>query len=136
MEKHIQLAGILNIVYRSVLIFVALILFLIAACFRGFFEMIVRMTSADVRDIPPALIDIIPAILVIVAVCMSALSVLAIVAAAGMLAKRKWGRVLMLVVSFFNLLRIPVGTLLGAYTIWVLLNDETIKLFEAPRTAA
>jgi hypothetical protein len=135
MEKHIQLAGILNIVYRSVLILVALLLLLIAACFRGFFEMVVRLTSADVRDFPPGLIDIVPAVLVIVAVLMSAVSVVAIVAAAGMLGKRKWGRVLMLVVSFFNLLRIPVGTLLGGYTIWVLLNDETIRIFDAPRTA-
>jgi hypothetical protein len=133
MEKHIQLAGILNIVYRSVLIFVALLLLLVAACFREFFDMVVNLTSADVRDIPPGLIDIIPAILVVVAVLMSAMSVVSIVAAAGMLGKRKWGRVLMLVVSFFNLLRVPVGTILGGYTIWVLLNDETIKIFDAPR---
>jgi hypothetical protein len=136
MEKHIQLAGILNIVYRSVLILVALLLLLIAACFRGFFEMIVRLTDADVHAIPPGVIDIVPAILVVVAICMSAVSIVGIVAAAGVLGKRKWGRVLMLVVSFFNLLRIPVGTLLGGYTIWVLLNDETIKLFDSPRTTA
>jgi hypothetical protein len=41
----------------------------------------------------------------------------------------------MLVISFFNLLRIPVGTLLGGYSIWVLLNDETIRLFDASRTS-
>ena len=35
----------------------------------------------------------------------------------------------MLVMSFFNLIRIPLGTILGVYSIWVLLNDETIRLF-------
>jgi hypothetical protein len=39
----------------------------------------------------------------------------------------------MLVISFFNLLRVPLGTILGGYSIWVLLNDETIRLFDAPR---
>jgi hypothetical protein len=65
---------------------------------------------------------------------MFVVSVAGIVAAAGVLGRRRWGRVLMLVISFFNLLRVPLGTILGGYSIWVLLNDETIKLFDAPRT--
>jgi hypothetical protein len=38
-------------------------------------------------------------------------------------------RILVLVVSFFNLLHVPLGTLLGVYSLWVLLNDETIRQF-------
>jgi hypothetical protein len=43
--------------------------------------------------------------------------------------KKEWGRITMLVISFFNLIHIPLGTVLGVYSIWVLLNDETIRLF-------
>jgi hypothetical protein len=136
MEKHIQLVGILNIVYRSLVIFAALILFVIAAGFRHFIEMLVRLGPVDMRDFPSELLDIIPAILVVVALIMSVVSIVGIVAAAGVLGRKRWGRVLMLVVSFLNLLRVPVGTLLGGYSIWVLLNDETIRLFDAPRTGA
>lgn len=132
MEKHIQLVGILNIVYRSLLIFAALILFVIAAGFHHFVDMIFRLGPVDMHEFPSELFDIIPAILVVVALIMSVVSVVGIVAAAGVLGKRRWGRVLMLAVSFLNLLRVPVGTLLGGYSIWVLLNDETIRLFDAP----
>ncbi len=134
MEKHIQLVGILNIVYRSFLLLVALILFVIAAGFRQFIDWLLGLGAADIHDIPPPVLDIIPIIICIVALCMLVLSVAGIIAGAGVLGKRPWGRVMMLVISFFNLIRVPLGTLLGGYSIWVLLNDETIRVFEAHRS--
>jgi hypothetical protein len=136
MEKHIQLVGILNIAYRSMLVLVSLFLLVVAAGFRRFFDMILRLGSIDIHEVPYELIDIVPVVLLVVALLMLVVSVAGIVAAAGVLARRPWGRVLMLVISFFNLLRIPLGTILGGYSIWVLLNDETIRLFDAPRTSA
>jgi hypothetical protein len=134
MEKHIQLVGILNIVYRSALLLLSLVLFFIAAVFNRFMEMIIRLSAADIREVPTELLDIVPVILVVVAFLMFIVSAVGIIAGIGVLGKKRWGRILMLVVSFFNLLRIPLGTILGGYSIWVLLNDETIRLFDAPRT--
>jgi hypothetical protein len=134
MEKHIQLVGILNIVYRSALLLLSLVLFFIAAVFNRFMDMIIRLSAADIREIPAEILDIVPLVLVVVAFLMFIVSTVGIVAGIGVLGRKRWGRILMLVVSFFNLLRIPVGTILGGYSIWVLLNDETIRLFEAPRT--
>ena len=134
MEKHIQLVGILNIAYRSLLILVSLFLLVIAAGFRRFFDMVVRLGSIDIHDVPYELLDIVPVVLVVIALLMFVVSVVGIVAGVGVLGRRPWGRVLMLVVSFFNLLRVPLGTVLGGYSIWVLLNDETIRLFDASRT--
>jgi hypothetical protein len=136
MEKHIQLVGILNIVYRSVLLLVSLLLLFIAAEFRQLFEMILSFGQVDIREIPPGIPEIIPLILCIVGLCMFVISVTGIIAGAGVLGRRPWGRILMLVISFFHLIRVPVGTILGGYSIWVLLNDETIKLFNAPRVSA
>ena len=133
MEKHIQLVGILNIAYRSLLMLVSLFLFVIASGFRRFFDMILRLGSIDIHDVPYELIDIVPVVLLVIALLMFVVSVAGIVAAVGVLGRRRWGRVLMLVISFFNLLRVPLGTILGGYSIWVLLNDETIRLFDAPR---
>jgi len=97
--------------------------------------MILRLGSIDIHDVPYELIDIVPVVLLVIALLMFVVSVAGIVAAVGVLGRRRWGRVLMLVISFFNLLRVPLGTLLGGYSIWVLLNDETIRLFDAPRAS-
>lgn len=54
-----------------------------------------------------------------------------IVGAAGLLKRRSWSRVMMMVVSAFNLIRFPLGTALGIYTIWVLIQDETKSILDA-----
>ena len=38
--------------------------------------------------------------------------------------------VLVLILSAIDLLNIPIGTALGIYTIWVLVQAETVVLFE------
>jgi hypothetical protein len=58
------------------------------------------------------------------------LSTLGLVGGIGLLAYKPWARYLVIVVSALGCLNIPIGTLRGVYTLWVLLQDETIKLFE------
>lgn len=43
--------------------------------------------------------------------------------------RRRWARILILVLGFLSLLAIPLGTALGAYTIWVLLKPEADEAF-------
>lgn len=52
-----------------------------------------------------------------------------IIAGIGLLKREEWGRILALVVSFFNLLSFPFGTALAIYSIVILLKQETIRLF-------
>ena len=51
---------------------------------------------------------------------------------AGVLIRRRHpaGRVLTLGLAVVNLLVLPFGTALGAYTLWILLTDEGRRLFE------
>ncbi len=42
----------------------------------------------------------------------------------GLLRTCRWARVLLLAVGVLNLINVPIGTLLGAYTLWVLWKDE------------
>jgi len=47
----------------------------------------------------------------------------------GMLRLRPWARILGIVVAVLNLIHVPVGTAIGIYGLWVLLNKETEPLF-------
>lgn len=52
-----------------------------------------------------------------------------IIGGIGLLKRKEWGRILVLVVSFFNLVNFPLGTALGVYSFIILLKDETVRLF-------
>lgn len=43
--------------------------------------------------------------------------------------RRRWARIVVLVLGFLNLLAVPIGTALGVYTIWVLLKPEADGYF-------
>ena len=58
------------------------------------------------------------------------LSIPAIVAGVGLIYRKSWSRILALVICALKLLNVPFGTALGAYGIWVLMQDETIELFK------
>jgi hypothetical protein len=58
------------------------------------------------------------------------LSTLGLVGGIGLLGFKPWARYIVIVVSALGCLNIPIGTLKGVYFLWVLLQDETVKLFE------
>jgi hypothetical protein len=131
MEKHVNLVGILNIVYRSLMIVGAFVLFFLAAIGGRIFEWLIRSGAIMPHEVPIELLDLIPPLLTLIGLLIFIVSTVAIVGAAGVLKHKEWGRMILLVVSFITLLRIPLGTALGAYSIWVLMNDETIRLFRS-----
>ncbi len=47
--------------------------------------------------------------------------VVGLIAGWGLLERRSWARVLLIVLAFLSLLHPPLGTALGIYTLWVLL---------------
>ncbi len=129
MEKHISLVGILNIVYSSLSLIGAFVLFAISIGFNYFFEIISRCDPHGMEDVPTEVLNIVPIILTVIGFVLLVFSLIGIVAAIGVIKKKEWGRITLLVLSFFHLIRIPLGTILGVYSIWTLLNDETIKIF-------
>ena len=125
MEKHIQLVGILNIVYRSFLLVIAGFLCLLTAWITHAIQMEIYHNS----DVPLEVINIIPLIICSIAAIMFIVSVVGILGGIGVLKRKEWGRIITLIVSILNLIHIPIGTALGAYSLWVLMNDESIKMF-------
>lgn len=49
---------------------------------------------------------------------------------------KEWSRILVIIVSFIDLINFPIGTAVGVYSLWVLLNDDSIKLFIKQPTQA
>jgi hypothetical protein len=47
-------------------------------------------------------------------------AVLALVAAYGLLNRRPWGRIVAIIAAILALIKFPLGTALGIYTLWVL----------------
>jgi hypothetical protein len=118
MKKHIELVGILQIVYHSVAIIWAVLVMIILAGGGLFAE-----------DRLPMAVMLVVAMVILALVIV--FSIPGIIGGWALLKMKPWGRILALVMGFLSLLEIPLGTALGIYTIWALMNDETIKLFEA-----
>ncbi|HLN21037.1 MAG TPA: hypothetical protein VK213_08105 [Bacteroidales bacterium] len=62
------------------------------------------------------------------------MSTLGMIGGIGLFAYKSWARYIVIVVSALGMLNIPIGTLKGVYFLWVLLQNETIKLFENKET--
>jgi len=52
-----------------------------------------------------------------------------VVAGYGLLRGKAWGRILALVVGFLGLVNFPLGTAIGIYTLWALLQDSASDYF-------
>jgi hypothetical protein len=55
---------------------------------------------------------------------------LGIIGGIGLFTYKPWARILVMIVSAINCLNIPIGTAKGVYSIWVLMQRETIAMFE------
>ncbi len=120
MKKHIELIGILHIVYHSIGLIIALIVMIVIA--GG------GLVSRDEIAIIVTL-----AVAMTISSMIIIFSVPGIIGGIGLLKMRPWARILILIMGFLALPEIPLGTALGIYTIWALMNDQTIKLFEQAR---
>jgi hypothetical protein len=63
------------------------------------------------------------------------LSLPGMLAGIGLLKMRPWARIIAIVVGVLHILSFPLGTALGIYTLWVLLNVETEALFRGQQLA-
>jgi hypothetical protein len=117
MNKHVTVVGCIQIGFSVLGLMGAVAIFVALSFARGFVEndevghMVLRFLSISL----PVLIGF--------------LSTLGLVGGIGLLVYKPWARYLVIVVSALGCVNIPFGTIKGVYSIWVLLQDETIKLF-------
>lgn len=123
MTTHLKVLGVLYIVLSAFGLLAALFLGLAFGAVTGIVGM-----NADAHDAAIALplIGLAGSALVAFLVLVS---LPGIIAGVGILRLRPWGRILGIVVAALNLIHIPIGTAVGIYGLWVLLNGETERLF-------
>lgn len=53
-----------------------------------------------------------------------------IIAGIGLFKRKEWARILTLIISVLDLFNFPLGTAIGAYSIWALVQPETVEYFK------
>jgi hypothetical protein len=64
-----------------------------------------------------------------VGILLTVLAVPGIVAGIGLLRRQSWARILAIVVGMLSLINFPLGTAIGIYTLWVLLQRSATDYF-------
>lgn len=128
MRHHATLVSILHIVYSAMNLLVAGFVAGLSLVADRVLRILIREHVIAPHDVPLELLELLPPLLVVVALAIAVCSLPGLIAGFAYLRHREWARITLLVVSFFSLINIPLGTLLGGYSIWVLMQDETIRL--------
>jgi Na+-driven multidrug efflux pump len=121
MKKHVTIVGAIHIGFG--------ILGLIGAL-AAFFGLNVAKGFIENEDVPEMVVKLITILSVSLPLLIVFLSTLDLVGGIGLISMQTWARYMIIVVAALGLLNIPIGTLKGVYSLWVLMQDETIKLFE------
>ena len=117
MDKHVTLIAVLNIGFGILGVLIAM--FVLIGMVLG--NMLIN--DYDVRKILPIIGTVAVFFLLLT-------SIPEIIGGIGLLKRRPWARILILIVACMDLLWIPIGTIIGTYELWVLLQDETSQLFK------
>ncbi|MCX6322249.1 MAG: hypothetical protein NTX93_10695 [Bacteroidia bacterium] len=118
MKKHVTVVGAIHIGFGILGLIAAVVVFFALNFAKGFVEndevgvVVLRFLAISL----PLLIGF--------------LSTLGLVGGIGLLSYMPWARYLIIVIAALGCLNIPIGTLKGVYSIWVLMQDDTVKLFE------
>lgn len=117
MKKHVNIAAVLQIVFGAILVIAAMA---IAFAFSFIDQFVDDPTAIKV-------LGIIGTPLVVMFLLFGGAM---IAGGVGLFYCKPWARILTLVMGAIGLLNVPIGTLKGVYIIWVLVQSETISLFE------
>jgi hypothetical protein len=118
MKKHVTVVGAIHIGFGIFGLIGAVAVFFALNFARGFIEN---------EEIPTMILKFLALSLPLL---IGFMSTLGLVGGIGLLAFQPWARYLVIVVAALGCLNIPIGTLKGVYSLWVLLQDDTVKLFE------
>ncbi len=116
LDKHVKILGWIHIVLNAFL-FVIGMMVVAFMLFGG-------LLSGDAEA---------AGIIVIVALFVGGLftviGIPGVLAGVGLLKRKKWGRILAIIVGLIGITNIPIGTAVGAYTIYVLLLQDNAPAY-------
>jgi hypothetical protein len=116
MATHIKILAWLHIVFGLFSAFIAVVVLggtVVGAAFAGSFanSAIVGLAGG------------------FAAIFLGVMAALQLLAGWGLLQRKPWARILTIVLGVISLIRFPLGTALGVYTLWVLLSKEGAAQF-------
>ena len=117
MEKHINVIASLRIGFSILGILVGLVFFIVFYFIGDFVD----------DEEAEMILTIIANVLV---VFIFLLSIPGIIAGIGLFKRKEWVRILTLIISVLDLINFPIGTAIGTYSIWALVQPETIEIFK------
>jgi hypothetical protein len=117
MKKHVTVVGAIQIGFSIIGLIGAMVVFFVMNFAKG-----------QVGDDETARV-VLMFLSVSIPLLIGFISALGLVGGIGLMAYKPWARYLVMVVSALGCLNIPFGTIKGVYALWVLLQDETFKLF-------
>lgn len=116
MRQHVDYVAYLHLAFGVVGLGVA---FLVGGIVGG-----AGLLSGDAQSA-----GILGVIAAFVTIFLGILAVPELVGGWALLRRKPWGRMLVLILSALHIFGFPIGTLSGAYSIWVLMNDEVRQMF-------
>ncbi len=116
LDTHVKIVGWLYIVSSAVCLVLAVLAFVF---FAG-----IGLFTGDAQAL-----GILSVIGVVGGLLFTVLGVPGIIAGAGLLGRKSWARILTIVLSILNLVNVPVGTLIGIYALWVLMQESATPYF-------
>jgi hypothetical protein len=117
MEKHINVVGILYIILSIFSLLGAFTIYLVLRLIGNF------AGDNDATMILNIIANVLSVILVV-------LSIPGLIGGIGLIKRKNWARILVLILSILNLLNFPIGTAIGIYALWALLQPEVAAVFE------
>lgn len=121
MKKHVTVVGAVRIGVSSLGLFLSLGMYVL---FSNLIDFLPK------EEVPEFVVSFMNYLFMILPVVFGVISILGLVGGIALLSYKRWARIIVIIVSALGCLNIPIGTLIGVYSIWVLMQDETIKLFE------
>ncbi|MFM1941862.1 MAG: hypothetical protein RI897_844 [Verrucomicrobiota bacterium] len=113
MKNHIQVVAFLHIALGVMSLLAAIILFSIIGLAGGIVISQGEGTAAGILGI----------IAVVLGGFLAVTGLPGIIGGWALLTGRSWGRVLVIILGALGLFNFPIGTAVGAYTLWVLLQE-------------
>lgn len=126
LHTHVQILGWLRIAGAALMLVIGIFLLILLAGLGVF-------SSAAAGEATPFWV------LTLVALFVGGLMVLlalpSLLAGIGLLRRKEWGRILALIVGVFDLFNFPIGTLIAAYSFYVLLQNSATSYFAGTTTS-
>jgi hypothetical protein len=117
MESHVKAVGIIHIAFSALGIIMALVIFS------------VLNIVAKIPDVDKEAIRVLQIVGVVLPWFFIVFSLPGIIGGIGLLKLQGWAKIIVLIISFLGLLNFPIGTAVGIYSIWVLFDKRTEKIF-------